>query len=120
MPPLPPCLDAGTGHWAAFIHPGMGASFADEPWLEVAPPALAQAAFLESVDSVTPARFADAFAAFGPAEAPVPEAALSPPPPPAPSGQDGLLLKDATLEDIVRHLHAMNIEPTFRHLIQSR
>jgi hypothetical protein len=126
MPPLPPCLDAGTGHWAAFIHPGMGASFADEPWLEVAPPALAQAAFLESVDCVTPARFADAFAALAPAEAPLPlpvqapapeQAALSPAPP-APSGQDGLLLKDATLEDIVRHLHAMNIEPTFRHLIQ--
>jgi hypothetical protein len=30
---------------------------------------------------------------------------------PAPKG---LLLKDATLEDIVRHLHAKNIEPTFR------
>jgi len=28
-----------------------------------------------------------------------------------------LLLKDATLEDIVRHLHAKNIEPTFRHLV---
>jgi hypothetical protein len=28
----------------------------------------------------------------------------------------GLLLKDATLEDIVRHLHAKNIEPTFRFL----
>jgi hypothetical protein len=31
--------------------------------------------------------------------------------------QDGLLLKDATLEDIVQFLHAKNIEPTFRHLI---
>jgi hypothetical protein len=29
---------------------------------------------------------------------------------------DGLLLKDATLEDIVRHLHEKNIEPTFRFL----
>ena len=29
---------------------------------------------------------------------------------------DGVLLKDATLEDIVRRLHAMNIEPTFRFL----
>jgi hypothetical protein len=28
-----------------------------------------------------------------------------------------LLLRDATLEDIVRHLHAKNIEPTFRHLL---
>jgi hypothetical protein len=126
MPPLPPCLDPRTGHWAAFIHPGMGASFADEPWLEVAPPPLAQAAFLESVDSVAATRFADAFAALGPAEGPLPLSAPTPAPeqaapsPTPPSGQDGLLLKDATLEDIVRHLHALNIEPTFRHLIQPK
>ncbi|MFI3748300.1 hypothetical protein, partial [Citrobacter braakii] len=30
---------------------------------------------------------------------------------------DTLLLKDATLEDIVKLLHSRNIEPTFRHLI---
>jgi hypothetical protein len=29
---------------------------------------------------------------------------------------DGLLLKDATLEDIVRFLQARHIEPTFRFL----
>jgi hypothetical protein len=46
-----------------------------------------------------------------PAPAPAPRAAPAAP-------QEGLLLKDATLEDIVRHLHAMNIEPTFRHLIR--
>jgi hypothetical protein len=28
-----------------------------------------------------------------------------------------LLLKDASLEDIVKLLHSRNIEPTFRHLI---
>jgi hypothetical protein len=28
-----------------------------------------------------------------------------------------LLLKDATLEDIVRHLHSLGIEPTFRHVL---
>jgi hypothetical protein len=120
-PPLPPCLDGRTGHWAAFIHPGMGASFAEEPWLEVAPPALAQAAFLEGVQSVSATCFADAFAALGPVEA----AVVVPVPVPAPaarlpapsSDQHGLLLKDATLEDIVRHLHALNIEPTFRYLI---
>jgi hypothetical protein len=27
----------------------------------------------------------------------------------------GLLLQDASLEDIVRWLHARHIEPTFRH-----
>jgi hypothetical protein len=31
---------------------------------------------------------------------------------------DTLLLRDATLEDIVRFLHAKQIEPTFRHLIR--
>lgn len=30
---------------------------------------------------------------------------------------DTLLLKDATLEEIVKLLHSRNIEPTFRHLI---
>ncbi|WP_229508049.1 hypothetical protein [Massilia sp. Dwa41.01b] len=33
------------------------------------------------------------------------------------SPNDSLLLRDATLEDIVRHLHARGIEPTFRHLL---
>jgi hypothetical protein len=120
-PPLPPRLDTATGHWAAFIHPGMGASFADEPWLEVPPPPLAQAAFLESVQSVGADRFAEAFAALGREEpVPVPAPARVPAPAPLPvpsSGQDGLLLKDATIEDIVRHLHSLNIEPTFRYLI---
>ncbi|KQQ97457.1 hypothetical protein [Massilia sp. Leaf139] len=120
-PPLPPCLDAASGRWAAFIHPGMGASFADEPWLEIAPPPLAQAAFLEGVDSVAPEEFAAAFAALGRPEA---APALAQPatvavqaPAPAAAAPAGLLLADATLEDIVRHLHARNIEPTFRHLL---
>ncbi|THC46759.1 hypothetical protein [Massilia sp. Mn16-1_5] len=120
-PPLPPCLDARSGHWAAFIHPGMGGSFLEEPWLDLAPPPLAQAAFLEAVDSVAPERFADAFAALArPEAAPPPSApaAAAAPAPAAPSAlADGLLLKDATLEDIVRHLHTLNIEPTFRHLL---
>jgi hypothetical protein len=34
----------------------------------------------------------------------------------AASSPEGLLLKDATLEDIVRHLQAKHIEPTFRFL----
>lgn len=32
-------------------------------------------------------------------------------------GEAELLLKDASLEDIVKLLHSRNIEPTFRHLI---
>lgn len=119
---LPPCLHPRTGKWAAFIHPGMGASFADEPGLDMAPPPLGQAAFLEGLDSIDAEQFERVFdgleaahmrevaARPAPAAAPAPTASCHAPEP-------GLLLKDATLEDIVRHLHAQNIEPTFRHLI---
>ncbi len=103
---LPPCPNTATGTWAAFIHPGMGASFADESGLDMAPPAAGQVAFLEGLDSIAPGQFNEALARLDAPAAPVavPEA------PPA----DGLLLKDATLEDIVRVLHARGIEPTFR------
>lgn len=110
---LPPCLNAATGRWAAFINPGMGASFAEESGLEMAPPAAAQAAFLEGLKSIDARQIAEALAVLRPALAVsvVPAAPVSVPQPP------GLLLKDATLEDIVRHLHARNIEPTFRHIL---
>jgi hypothetical protein len=104
---LPPCANTATGTWAAFIHPGMGASFADESGLDMAPPAAGQVAFLEGLDSIAPGQFAQALARLEAPAAPV----GAPPPPPA---ADGLLLKDATLEDIVRVLHARGIEPTFR------
>lgn len=107
---LPPCLHQASGKWAAFIHPGMGASFADEPALEMAPPAAAQAAFLEGLTSITPAQLQHAMDRLRGADAE--------PVPPARPAPDGLLLKDATLEDIVRFLHAKNIEPTFRHLLK--
>jgi len=103
---LPPCANAATGTWAAFIHPGMGASFADESGLDMAPPAAGQVAFLEGLDSIAPGQFSAALARLDAPAAPV----AAPPPPAA----DGLLLKDATLEDIVRALHARGIEPTFR------
>ena len=114
---LPPCRDEGSGRWAAFIHPGMGASFVDEPGLEMAPPPMAQAAFLEQLESIELAQFHAAIAALQPARLPAaPQAAVGPASaPPAAAGE--LLLRDATLEDIVRHLHAKNIEPTFRHLV---
>jgi hypothetical protein len=108
---LPPCRDPDTGRWAAFIHPGMGASFIDEPGLEMMPPPAAQAAFLEQLESISPAQFRDALADPRMA-APAPLAAGG-----ADPGAGQLLLRDATLEDIVRHLHAKGIEPTFRHLL---
>ena len=117
---IPPCLHQATGLWAAFINPGMGASFAEELGLEMQPPVAAQAAFLEGLQSIGDADYAKALALLQQKHAapPVPAAA-----PRAATintntiGQEGLLLKDATLEDIVRHLHSMNIEPTFRHLL---
>lgn len=119
---LPPCLHPRTGKWAAFIHPGMGASFADEPGLDLAPPPLGQAAFLEGLESIGKEQFEQVFQVLEPAQqavpANLPAVAVAPAPSLAPHAPTpGLLLKDATLEDIVRHLHAMNIEPTFRHLI---
>ena len=109
---LPPYLNASSGRWAAFIHPGMGASFAEEPWLEMPPPPHAQAAFLEDVGSVGPLLFERALGILRQSNA-----APAAQPAPASTTPAGLLLKDATLEDIVRHLHARNIEPTFRHLL---
>lgn len=117
---LPPCLNPRTGKWAAFIHPGMGASFADEPGLDIAPPPTAQAAFLEDLESAGLALFQRAVDALA-APQPQPQQIASPAPS-APAAAaagvagspDTLLLKDATLEDIVRFLHARNIEPSFR------
>ena len=108
---LPPYLDAGSGTWAAFIHPGMGASFAGEPGLDMQPPESGQVGLLEKLESIGAAQFAQALAALRPSA----RGALQPAPV-AGAAQEGLLLKDATLEDIVAFLHARNIEPTFRFL----
>ncbi|MDB5961725.1 MAG: hypothetical protein JWP59_3019 [Massilia sp.] len=113
---LPPGRQA-NGKWAAFIHPGMGASFADEPALEMAPPVGAQVGFLEGLKSIDAAAFAAALASLRGSATPADAApALAP----QAGTAEGLLLKDATLEDIVRHLHARQIEPTFRHILTPR
>ncbi|MDQ1815562.1 hypothetical protein RBA41_19875 [Massilia sp. CCM 9210] len=114
---LPPCLDPHSGKWAAFIDPGLGASFADESGLEMPPPLAGQAALLERVERISAKQFQHALDVLEQAHgAPVTASVSVPPREPAPSA-DGLLLRDATLEDIVRFLHSKNIEPTFRHLI---
>jgi hypothetical protein len=112
---LPPCLNQSTGKWAAFIHPGMGASFADESGLEMAPPFAGQAAFLEGLQSISEAQFLYAMNMLQQSHGAAPM--VSVPAPERTVAADGLLLRDATLEDIVRFLHSKNIEPTFRHLI---
>src|SRR5450830_1628931 len=105
----------GTGTIAA-----MGAAFADEPGLDMPPTPAAQLGFLDSLRSTTPAQFVQALAKLkqhaGLAPEPaVPNLVTPVAPMPAPVAASGLLLQDATLEDIVRWLHARNIEPTFRH-----
>ncbi|MGZ3342850.1 MAG: hypothetical protein ACXU9B_23865, partial [Reyranella sp.] len=114
--------------------------------LEVAPPLAGQVGFLEGLDSIDEEQFRQALRKLEQRRAPAPAAAPAPaiseaaatalaaepsPQPAAPSRPrtraaaaapaqgaipDGLLLKDATLEDIVRFLHEKNIEPTFRFL----
>ncbi len=111
---LPPCLHHATGLWGAFINPGMGASFADELGLEMQPPIAAQTAFLEGLQSIGDAEFAKALALLQQKQA-APQLAEPPAAAAAATTPEGLLLKDATLEDIIVHLHAMNIYPTFRH-----
>jgi len=112
---LPPCLHQSTGKWAAFIHPGMGESFADESWLEMAPPIAGQIAFLKDLQSISAAQFLSALNRLQNLHDAVPVENLQT------SSRvvtpDALLLRDATIEDIVRFLHSKNIEPTFRHLI---
>jgi hypothetical protein len=111
---LPPRFDAATGTWSAFIHPGMGASFADESGLEMEPPAAGQLGFVEGLTSIGADQFRAALATLrqGAAAAPAVPAA------PAAAGvSSALLLQDATLEDIVRFLHAKGIEPTFRYVL---
>lgn len=115
---LPPCLHPATGKWSAFIHPGMGASFADESGLEMAPPLSGQLAFLEGLHSIDAAQFGAALALLRQKQVAAPAAPAAPVRHVA-AAPAGLLLQDATLEDIVAFLHAKNIEPTFRHVIES-
>ncbi|MET0267922.1 MAG: hypothetical protein ABW202_20200, partial [Duganella sp.] len=54
---LPPCLHRASGLWAAFINPAMGAALADDLGLEMPPPLAAQAAFLDSLHSISTEQF---------------------------------------------------------------
>lgn len=52
--PATPALDAASGRWSAFIDPGMGGLFVDEPWLELAPNPDRQAELLATLRSIEP------------------------------------------------------------------
>jgi len=111
---LPPFLNQASGKWAAFIHPGMGASFAGDEALDMQPPEAGQVALLEGLESIRPAQFAQALDQLRQSAAAAPEPGR--PTANTAAAAEGLLLKDATLEDIVNFLHSKNIEPTFRFL----
>lgn len=51
---LVPAMQGDTGYWSAFIVPGLGSMFADEPWLEREPSPDAQADLLQALQSITP------------------------------------------------------------------
>ncbi|HEU4851724.1 MAG TPA: hypothetical protein VFT37_06185 [Telluria sp.] len=112
---LPPFEHQGTGKWAAFIHPGLGASFTEDAGLEMAPPLAGQVAFLEGLQSITAKQFAHGLEVLRQSHSTLPSVVT----PVSERGADfeGLLLKDATLEDIISFLHSKDIEPTFRHLV---
>lgn len=111
---LPPHMEQVNGKWAAFIHSGMGASFAGDEGLEMEPPEAGQVALLEDLESIGPAQFGQALDQLRQRTGGAPQA-IPPALRPGTSAQD-LLLKDATLEDIVSFLHSKNIEPTFRFI----
>ena len=113
---LPPTQNRATGLWAAFVNPGMGGALAEDLGLEMAPSEAAQAVFLERLVSITEEEFAQALATLQHRHDATP--AVAPTPIPSSAERQGLLLRDATLEDIIRHLHAMGIEPTFRHVLK--
>ncbi len=117
---LPPAQNRATGLWAAFVNPSMGGALAEDLGLEMEPPEAAQAAFLERLSSITEEEFNQALATLRRKHdaAPTPTPTPAPASPPSGAERQGLLLRDATLEDIVRHLHAMGIEPTFRHVLK--
>ena len=104
--------------WAAFINPGMGASFADDLGLDMQPPVGAQTAFLEGLRSITAKELEHALEVLGnrPGADAGGMATTAPAAAKAGATPAGLLLKDASIEDIVRHLQERNIEPTFRFL----
>lgn len=112
---LPPAQNRATGLWAAFINPSMGGALADDLGLEMMPPEAAQAAFLERLASISAEEYQQALTTLLRKHGAAPASAA---PAPSAAATEGLLLKDATLEDIVRHLHAMGIEPTFRHVLK--
>ena len=65
-----PAVQGESGHWSAFVAPGLAGMFADEPWLDMPPSPEAQAKLLSQVASIQPAEFRLAQERLRPADAP--------------------------------------------------
>jgi hypothetical protein len=79
---LVPALQVATGHWSAFVAPGLAGMFATEPWLDLAPSPDAQANILSGFESIQSADFRLAQDRLKPASALPPcDAAPTPTPP---------------------------------------
>jgi hypothetical protein len=72
-----PAVQAESGHWSAFVAPGLAGLFADEPWLDQPPSPDAQAKLLSGLKSIQPAEFLLAQERLRPADAPDARAAAS-------------------------------------------
>lgn len=65
-----PAVQGESGHWSAFVAPGLAGMFADEPWLDMPPSPEAQAKLLSQVASIQPAELRLAQERLRPADAP--------------------------------------------------
>jgi len=68
VPERAPPVEMGPGQWSAFVAPDLAALFADEPWLDLAPAADAQAELLARVQVTQAAELARALQRLVPAE----------------------------------------------------
>lgn len=84
---LVPALQTDTGHWSAFVAPGLAGMFATEPWLDLAPNPDAQANILSHIESIQSADFGRAQDQLKPASAP-PERDTPPLSPPSSNDSD--------------------------------
>lgn len=66
-----PAHQGESGHWSAFVAPGLAGMFADEPWLDMPPSPDAQAKLLSQVASIQSVEFRLAQERLRPADAPV-------------------------------------------------
>lgn len=75
---LPPARLAGDERWSAFIDPGMGSLFIDEPWLEMAPTPDKQAELLAGFSEIKAEEFERALSRLAPAAPRTPSASDTP------------------------------------------